>query len=104
MPTPTSDLLALAELLPAHLPLRPDRERIDHDRFTALVHPRPDPHRNLVLHVRVALEEVETTVAEARDLYRARGITEITWEVRPSSAPADLVDHLLALGMVPDPL
>ncbi len=103
MPTITPEILAIAELLAVSLPLPSGRERVDRERFTALLHHRPDPHRNLVLRVRVAPDEVEATVAEVRALYRARGTPEITWEVGPSSAPPDLTARLLALGMIPDP-
>jgi GNAT superfamily N-acetyltransferase len=103
LPTITPEILAIAEMLAVYLPLHPGRERVDRDRFSALIHHRPDPHRNVVLRVRVASGEVETTVAEVRALYRARGTTEITWEVGPSSTPPDLAAQLLALGMVPDP-
>jgi hypothetical protein len=101
--TITPEILAIAELLGVYLPLSPGRERVDGDRFTAFIHQRADPYRNLVLRVRVAPGEVGTTVAEVRALYRARGITEISWEVGPSSTPVDLAVQLLALGMVPDP-
>lgn len=103
MPTITPEMLAVAEMLAVYLPLYPGRERVDRDRFSALLDHRPDPYRNLVLRVRVAPDEIEATVAEVRALYRARGTTEITWEVGPSSAPPDLAARLLALGMVPDP-
>jgi hypothetical protein len=101
--TVTPEILALAEMLPLYLPLLPGRERLDCDRFSALLHHRPDPYRNLVLRVRVAPADVEATVAEVRALYRARGTMEITWEVGPSSTPPDLAARLLALGMIPAP-
>jgi hypothetical protein len=104
LPTITPEVLAIAELLGFYLPLPPGRERVDRDRFTAFLHHRPNPYRNLVLRVRVAPGEVETTVAEVRALFRARGTTEITWAVGPSSTPPDLAARLLAFGMAPDPV
>lgn len=95
MPTTTPHILALAELLALHLPLPPGRERVDRDRFSALLHHRPDPYRNLVLRLRIAPGELETTVAEVRALYRARGTTESTWQVGPSSTPPDLAAQLV---------
>ena len=103
LPTITPDLLALAELLPAHLPLRPSRERIDRDCFTALVHRLPDPYRNLVLRVRVTPEEVEATVAEVRALDSADG-TVLDFAEKPASGasggPVDCPRKSLSLAGV----
>jgi hypothetical protein len=96
------EILAIAETLNLCLPPPPDEQRVLGPRFAAFIHPKPDPHRNLVQRLRVAPDQVEALVAEVHALFRARGRTAITWETGPSTEPADLHDRLLALGMVPD--
>lgn len=98
----TPEILAIAETLNLCLPPPPDQERVVEPRFAAFVDPGSDPHRNLVQRVRVAPDQVEALVAEVRALFRARGKTEITWEIGPSTTPGDLRARLLARGMVPD--
>jgi hypothetical protein len=96
------DVLAIAETLNLCLPPRPDEERVVTPRWAAFVGEVPYRYHNVVQRFRLAPEEVEPAVAEVRALYRARGRTEITWEVGPSSTPADLLDRLSALGMTLD--
>jgi hypothetical protein len=96
------EILVVAETLNLCLPPAPDEERVIERRWALFIGAVPGPQRNLVQRLRLAPEEVEAAVAEARAIFRARGRTEITWEVGPSSEPADLLDRLAALGMVPD--
>lgn len=95
-------ILEIAETLNLALPPPPDEERIVTPRWAAFVGVMPDRHHNVVQRFRLAPDEVEAAVAEVRAIFRARGRKEITWEVGPSSTPADLYERLAALGMVPD--
>jgi hypothetical protein len=96
------DVLAIAETLNLCLPAPPGQERIVTPRWAAFVGEQPDRYHNLVQRFRLSPEEVAPAVAEIRALFRARGRTEVTWEVGPSSTPTDLLDRLAALGMTPD--
>jgi GNAT superfamily N-acetyltransferase len=102
MPTIRPEVLAVAETLNLCAPPPPGEDRVIEARFAAFLRDKEGPQFNLVQRVRVAPEDVESVVAEVRALFRARGRRALTWEIGPSSAPADLADRLLALGMVPD--
>jgi hypothetical protein len=102
MTTLPPDILAIAETLNLCLPPAPDEERVIGPRWAAFVGKMPTRYHNLVQRFRLAPDEVEPAVAELRALFRARGRHEVTWEVGPSSTPADLFERLLALGMTPD--
>ncbi|APR80083.1 acetyltransferase [Minicystis rosea] len=97
-----AEVLAIAETLNLCLPPPPNQDRVVEPRFAAFIGVQDEPQHNIVQRLRVAPSEVDATVAEVRALFRARGRTALTWEIGPSSAPADLCERLLALGMVPD--
>jgi len=102
MSTITPEVLAVAETANLCLPPPPGEERIIGPRFAAFIRDKEGPQYNLVQRVRVAPGEIDALVAEVRALFRARGRRALTWEIGPSSAPPDLAERLLALGMVPD--
>jgi hypothetical protein len=99
-------VLALAEDLNTHLPLRKGDQRIVDPRFVLYLGAGEDPHFTVVQRLRLAAgpKEVAEVVATVRALLLARGRRGATWEVGPSSQPADLGRQLLRLGLVPDPL
>jgi|HubBroStandDraft_6_1064221.scaffolds.fasta_scaffold771700_2 GNAT superfamily N-acetyltransferase len=102
MKTITPEILAIAETLNLNVPTPPGEERVIGPRWAAFIGNKPDPPHNVVQRLRLAPGEVEAAVAEVRALFLSRGRRVLTWEIGPSSAPPDLVDRLLALGMVPD--
>ncbi|MFT3768976.1 MAG: hypothetical protein QM820_26345 [Minicystis sp.] len=102
MPTLPAEILAIAETLNLCLPPPPDQERVIDPRWAAFIGWEDQPQQNIVQRLRLGPDDVEPAVAEVRALFRSRKKTAITWEIGPSSMPADLVDRLLALGMVPD--
>ena len=64
--------------------------------------PGLDPHFNVVQRLRLRPEKVAAAVMEVRQILREHGRVAATWEVGPSSTPADLAERLMALGMTPD--
>lgn len=61
----------------------------------------PVPTFTSVSRLRLAPEEVSETLAEIRDVVATQGHREAAWWVGPSATPADLVDRLVAHGLVP---
>src|SRR5262249_1190471 len=57
---------------------------------------------NTVQRQRLAHDEIDATIAEVRELLRARGRTRTQWEVGSSAEPHDLVEQLLARGLTRD--
>lgn len=102
-PPPLPDhLFSLAESLNAHMPLAPGEERIERPAYVVWLGAGGDhPAFTVVQRLRLAPDDVESTVAEVRALLAARGRPQATWEVGPSATPPDLVERLLALGMAP---
>ncbi|HEX5261329.1 MAG TPA: GNAT family N-acetyltransferase [Gaiellales bacterium] len=93
-------ILGLAEDANTHTPLGPGQERIERDEFVLWMMPGlGDAHGVVAQRLRLRPERVERVVAEIRDLVRARGKVELSWEVGSSATPPDLVERLLALGM-----
>jgi hypothetical protein len=80
-------------------PLGPKDERIDTGRYTLCL--GMGTTWNTVQRQRFPLEELDEVLAEVRAALRTRGRTRTQWEVG-SSAPAGLVDALLARGLVRD--
>lgn len=96
------EVLATAETLNLCLPPPPDEERVIEARFAVFIGKHDHPARNVVQRVRIDPADVERVVEEVRALFRSRGKTAMTWEVGPSTRPADLAERLLALGMALD--
>lgn len=57
---------------------------------------------NTVQRQRLAGDEIDTALAEVRGLLSARGRTRTQWEIGSAASPADLVEQLLARGLVRD--
>ena len=60
------------------------------------------PHSATVQRVRLAPGEVAPAVEEIRALLRDRGRGGSEWELGESSTPADLIEQLAELGILPD--
>jgi hypothetical protein len=93
-------LREIAEYPNSFAPLGLRDERIDTDRYTLWM--GAGAKWNTVQRQRLAVDQVEATVEEVRGLLRERGRKSTQWEVGSKATPADLVDRLLALGMVRD--
>jgi hypothetical protein len=81
-------------------PLAPSDERIETDRYTLCM--GVGPTWNTVQRQRFAANELDEVLDEVRATLRARGRTKTQWEVGSSARPDDLVDRLLARGLVHD--
>jgi hypothetical protein len=60
------------------------------------------PGWNVAQRFRLGPDELDEVRAEIHGILRARGRTGCTWEVGTHATPADLVDQLLARGVVDD--
>ncbi len=96
------NVLELAENANTYTPLGPQDERLVTDRYVLWMGRGDEPGWNVAQRFRLAADEVESVRAEIHEALRARGRTSCTWEVGSSATPPDLVDRLLALGLVPD--
>jgi GNAT superfamily N-acetyltransferase len=81
-------------------PLGPADERIETDRYTLCM--GAGLKWNTVQRQRFGADEVDNVLEEVRALLRKRGRTRTQWEVGSSATPDDLVDRLLARGLVLD--
>jgi GNAT superfamily N-acetyltransferase len=86
----------LAEDAAAHVLPRPGFETIRRDEFFF------EAGRHRASMQRLRLDDVEATVAWARDECARRGITHCEWWVGWSATPPDLVGRLTGLGFAPD--
>ncbi len=93
-------LREIAEYPNSFGPLGPKDERIETDRYTLCM--GPGKTWNTVQRQRFPGEEVEDVLEEVRSLLRARGRGRTQWEVGSAAEPPDLVDLLLARGLVRD--
>jgi len=93
-------LREIAEYPNAFGPLGPKDERIETDRYTLCM--GPGKTWNTLQRQRLRREEVDDVLGEVRSLLRARGRGRTQWEVGSSAEPPDLVELLLARGLVPD--
>jgi GNAT superfamily N-acetyltransferase len=75
-------------------------ERVLNERYCVLF--GPVPSFTTVCRLRLDPEEVPETLTEVRRLVAERGHREAMWWVGDSATPADLVDRLVAHGLVPD--
>ena len=93
-------LREIAEYPNSFGPLGPKDERIETDRYTLCM--GPGKTWNTVQRQRFRGEEVDDVLEEVRSLLRARGRGKTQWEVGSRAEPLDLVELLLARGLVPE--
>ena len=99
--------LELAENANSYTPLGAEDVRVFNDRFVLWMGRGSQPTWNVAQRFRFGDDDLESVRGEIHDLLRARGRTQCSWEVGSHATPPDLVDRLLALGLVdddPDPL
>jgi len=89
-----------AEYPNSFVALGPDDERIETDRYTLCM--SAAKRSNTVQRARFAREEIDEVVREVRSELRSRGRTRTQWEVGSAPEPDDLVEQLLARGLVRD--
>ncbi len=93
--------LELAENANTYVPLGPGDERVTTDRYVLWMGGRGDePGWNVAQRFRFASGELDEVRAEIHGHLRVRGRTACTWEVGSSATPADLIERLLAAGLV----
>ena len=95
-------ILELAENANSYTPLGPSDERDFTDRYVLWMGRGDEPGWNVAQRFRLADDEVESVREEIHARLRAKGRTGCTWEVGTHATPGDLVDRLLALGLVDD--
>jgi GNAT superfamily N-acetyltransferase len=93
-------ILEITENPNTYTPLAPGDERIVTDGWVLWMGRGDDPHWNVAQRFRLAPNEIEPARATIHGHLRRRGRTACTWEVGSSATPADLIDRLLALGLV----
>ena len=93
-------LRELAEYPNSFGPLGPRDERIETGRYTLCM--GLGNTWNTVQRQRFRAEEVNDVLEEVRSLLRVRGRSRTQWEVGSSAAPPELVDLLLARGLIRD--
>jgi GNAT superfamily N-acetyltransferase len=62
----------------------------------------PNPHPMFGMVLRPRLDDVDAALVTARAWFAQRGRDQYTWMVADSSEPSDLVEQLLARGLVAD--
>jgi len=95
-------ILELAENANTWTPLGPNDERIVNDRWVLWMGRSDEPGWNVAQRFRLAPDGVDGARAEIHAALRERGRTACTWEVGSHATPPDLVERLLALGLVDD--
>jgi GNAT superfamily N-acetyltransferase len=96
------DIVELAENANTYTPLGPQDERIVTDRYVLWMGRGDAPGWNVAQRFRLTAGELEAAREEIHAHLRAKGRTGCTWEVGTHATPPDLVDRLLALGLVDD--
>jgi GNAT superfamily N-acetyltransferase len=94
--------LELAENANTYTPLGPTDERIANDRYVLWIGRGDEPGWNVAQRFRLGADEVEPVRDEIHGLLRERRRTACTWEIGTHATPPDLVERLLALGLVDD--
>jgi GNAT superfamily N-acetyltransferase len=97
-----ADVLELAENANTYTPLGPRDERVVNERFVLWMGRGNEPGWNVAQRFRLQPDEIGAVREEIHRLLRARGRTACTWEVGTHATPVDLVERLLALGLVDD--
>lgn len=95
-------LLELAENANTYTPLGPDDERVVTDRYVLWMGRGSAPAWNVAQRFRFGPAELGDVRAEIHGHLRSKGRTACTWEVGSHAEPPDLVERLLALGLVDD--
>jgi hypothetical protein len=95
-------LLELAENANTYTPLGPDDERVVTDRYVLWMGRGDAPGWNVAQRFRFRAEELDEVRQEIHSHLRAKRRTACSWEVGTHAEPGDLVDRLLALGLVDD--
>ena len=95
-------LLELAENANTYTPLGPDDERVVTDRYVLWMGRGDTPGWNVAQRFRFQPDELAEVRDEIHAHLRAKGRTACTWEIGTHAEPSDLVDRLLALGLVDD--
>lgn len=95
-------LVEIAENANTYMPLGPSDERIVTDRYVLWMGRGDEPAWNVAQRFRLEPDEVDEVRAEIHGHLRRRGRTGCSWEVGSHATPPDLVDRLLALGLVRD--
>jgi hypothetical protein len=95
-------ILELAENANTYTPLAPGDERIAAGGYVLWIGRADHPAYNVAQRFRLEPGALEAARAEMHEALRARGRTGCTWEVGSSATPRDLVERLLALGLVDD--
>jgi len=95
-------ILELAENANTYTPLGPRDERIVTDRYVLWMGRGDEPGWNVAQRFRLGDDELDTVREEIHGILRGRGRTACTWEVGTHATPSDLVDQLLARGLVDD--
>lgn len=93
-------LREIAEYPNSFGPLGPGDERIDTGRYTLCM--GPGRTWNTVQRQRLSNDEIDDAIEEVRSLLRERGRDSTQWEVGSAATPPDLVDRLLARGLIRD--
>jgi hypothetical protein len=95
-------LLEQAENANTYTPLGPSDERIVTGRYVLWLGRGEEPGWNVAQRFRLHAHEVEDVREEIHAQLRERGRFACTWEVGTHATPVDLVERLLALGLLDD--
>ena len=96
------DVAELAENANTYTPLGPDDERIVTDRYVLWMGRGDAPGWNVAQRFRLRADELDEVREEIHAHLRAKDRSGCTWEVGTHAIPPDLVERLLALGLVDD--
>ena len=98
----TPEMLELAENANTYTPLGPTDVRVVNGRYVLWMGRGDEPGWNVAQRFRLQANEIDSVREEIHGTLRARGRTSCTWEVGTHATPDDLVERLLALGLVDD--
>jgi hypothetical protein len=98
----TDAILELAENANSYTPLGRHDERDFNDRYVLWMGRGDQPGWNVAQRFRLRADEIEHVREEIHARLRAKARTGCTWEVGTHATPSDLIERLLALGLVDD--